>query len=275
VVSSDTVAVAVLEEQMYGSNEKLRQQVDAAIHALSGEHNAACRETIGAIVVDNLDSGRLVRFLENGTVGSVAEYVQRVVTHYGRWSDYLARLEQQDDETWDELYEQLQAWARGLLRRVTFSTWAERNQHAVDCATDAALVLTRQTFPFDVNFEAWTYVVLRNVTLRHIDNWINPTSVPAERQIAFANYDDWLQNTPDPTADEARRRFEWRQVLNPPLKRLSDAQQELIQLYYFESKSYAEIASFTGKTRNALYKSHFDALQKLRAIFEERSDLPG
>ena len=50
------------------------------------------------------------------------------------------------------------------------------------------------------------------------------------------------------------------------MRKLSSTQQCLIQGYYFEEKSFAEIALESNASINTIYKRHFDALARLRKI---------
>jgi RNA polymerase sigma factor (sigma-70 family) len=46
----------------------------------------------------------------------------------------------------------------------------------------------------------------------------------------------------------------------------SEDRRTIILLYYFEGKDFDEIAEVLDRTKNALYKLHFDALENLRKI---------
>jgi RNA polymerase sigma factor (sigma-70 family) len=92
-------------------------------------------------------------------------------------------------------------------------------------------------------------------------------SVPRRAQVSLDAHDGWLHNLADPGAEQVQRRLEQRHDLLQQVERLGDAQRQFVVLYYFEQKSYAEVADILKKNKNALYKLNFDALDNLRKGF--------
>ena len=242
-----------------------RAQVENALLEVQQEEEPALARAVAHIVWANAEQGRLAKFLAAGDVADERDYVRCVVSRYREQYDYVRRLQESEDaQVWEALFTRLQKRAYGVLTKKQFLIPGERYEHAVQCATDAALVIARRRFPFDTYFHAWANVVVYYVCGNHVRQARNGRSVPDEAQVSLDAWDGWLQNVADPAAEVAHSRVEQRHDLLQQVATLAEAQRNFVMLYYFEQKSYEEIAALMGRSKNALYKLHFDALTNLR-----------
>lgn len=234
--------------------------------ALDGEnYPSAFISAVERIVQANIKQGRLDKFLANGTVASEEEYIRLVVRHYKRDGDYVWAVQNTNSpDIWEPLFKQLRAWAFIALGRRNFLSFNERQQHAKQCAIDAAMTIRARRFPYDAYFQAWAHVVVTFVCANHVRKARSGRSVPIEAQISLDAWDGWSRVSEDPLAEAARRRVEQQYDLMQHITDLSEAQQRFVLLYYFEDRDYDEIAELMGRSKNALYKLNFDALANLR-----------
>jgi RNA polymerase sigma factor (sigma-70 family) len=252
-----------------GERERLRQELETHLPVLTARYGPETAGRVGDIIRVSIESGRAQRFLSSGTVPDLGTYVERVAQYYQAHRDYMAALRAGDAESWQPLLGQLAGWAKRLLWHAAFN--ADRRQHALDCAHDAALVLANNRFPYDTAFAPYAYVVLRNVTQHYINRYLH------DRQDVHYYFgqdertDDWLQNLPDP-ATVGQPEHENRSLLYARLHRaigsLTPLQLEFVFLYYFDDKSYDEIAQIMGREVNTLYKLRHDVVEKLRQNWE-------
>ena len=247
-----------------GNMNTIWADVEEALREIEEREPELChavRETARA----NYDSGRIERFLSGGAVQNVRSYVSRMATHYREQREYVTRVQKnQDHELWEALFVKLQKWAYSILSKKQFLEPTERYINAVQCAADAGVVIANRPFPYDTHFDAWAYVTLRFVCLNHMRRMRNEASVPPEVEVSLDRWNGWLQSLRDPGGEQARQRFEQRHDLLKCIGELAEAQRTFVILYYFEQKSYDDIAAITGKNKNALYKVNFDALYNLR-----------
>jgi RNA polymerase sigma factor (sigma-70 family) len=240
-------------------------EIERAIREARDRLEPQLIQAIAPIVWANYDRGRVHRFLANGDVAGIDDYIDVVAAHFREQHDYVRRVQiETDPELWDILFQQLQRRAYGILTKDAFLEPRERYEHALQCATDASLVIADRHFPYDASFEAWAYVVLRYTCKNHMRKHRGGRSVPRRAQVSLDAHDGWLHNLSDPGAEQMHRRLEQRHDLLQQVERLGDAQRRFVLLYYFEQKSYAEVADILKKNKNALYKLNFDALDNLR-----------
>lgn len=245
-----------------------RAEIERALHELRDRVEPELGQAVTRIVWANVDHGRVYKFLSNGDAVDVDDYVDRVLNYYRLHHEHVRRIQESADPgLWDALFQKLQKLAYGILSKHSFMAPRERFEHALQCATDASLVIADRRFPFDTNFEAWTYVVLLYTCKNHMRAERRERSAPYGEVVSLDAHDGWMQNLVDPTGEQMRRSFEQQHDLLQQVEKLGDAQREFVQLYYFEQKSYGEVAEIMGKKANALYKLNFDALDNLRKNF--------
>jgi len=257
---------------MGDDKRELWGELKDALEAWGEGRRADLVEEVTHVIWANWERDRARKFVNGDQVRGPRAYVERVAEHYLRWSAYLRCLqEEKNAQAWAELLEKFQLWSYNLLGRLDFPANAVRYRKSVDLAADAAAEIITAHFPYDVDFDPWAYVVVRNICYRYMRDRLNGSRVPDEQLVSLDAYDGWLRNLADGRAEariheaaeeEARERE--RERLLAAVDSLPPSEQQLILLYYFEELTFEEIAERTGKTTNALYQYHFRALKKLR-----------
>ena len=243
-----------------------------ALEEWAAGRDAAEVEAVTRIVWVNWERERVCNFLDGGKVDGPRAYVERVAERYEQWSDYVRALqEEKEREAWEEALEKFQRWSYHLLGRLDFPSNAVRYRESVDLATDAAVEVMGAHFPYDVDFDPWAYVLVRNIFYRHMRDRLNGSRVPEEQLVNLEAWDGWLRNLADEGAEariyegeEKAARERERERLVAAVDELPPSEKEFILLYYFEGLSFGEIAERTGKSANALYQYHFRGLKRLR-----------
>ena len=256
--------------------EALQQALEDALYLLAEQEGTDVVTAVTPIIFANLQKGRLHTFLERQDC-SPSDYVQRVATHYQQWHGYIHAVQvEKGSDVWQPLYGKLQQWAFRLLPRMGYPAFTghdEQWQQAQACATKAATILLNASFPYDVDFDPWAYILLRNVTQKEMNRRIKPQLARQMQVVELDAWDDWLPNVLDPAGEDGQRLAELRADLIKAAGQLSsDARRQFILLYYFEQKSFVEIAAILDKSVNSLYKLHSDALENLRKIWGETRD---
>lgn len=253
---------------------ELKAAIEKALQEMDGETGRVV-EAVRPILAGNVKSGRIQRFVnEDPDSAAVMAYVERVARYHEACHEQVHELQvEKSAEAWEALYVLLQKWAYAFLRRRGFPARGDRYEHAVACAGEAAATILSTRFPFDVHFQRWAYVILQNICRRHIENHWNSRDALHNSPVDLNEWDDWAQNLAHPTAEEDIERIGLRHDLLEAITELaSDARAEFILLYYFHQRTFAEIAEMMGRTTNALYKLHFDALEELRKIWQAKQD---
>lgn len=261
------------------NDSQLRSLLDEVLHEIDEEEIGVAARTLRPILEGNLEACRIQRFLDEQEDGEalaayLRRYVHRVATHYDRWHEHVHRVQvAKATEVWEPLYVLLQKWAYAFLRRRNFAAEGGRYEHALACAGEAAAALIDARFPYDVHFERWAYVILQNICRRYIDRHWSSTDAMDRAAVPLDEWEDWTQNLADPGAERDVDRVALRHDLLQAIEDLaSDARMELILLHYFQQLSLGEIADRMGRKRNAIYKLHFDALDNLSKIWQEKQD---
>lgn len=233
-------------------------------------------EAVTHIVWANWERQRACTFIQGGKVDAARDYVHRVAARYQEWSDYLHSLQKEKDwAAWAEVIEKFQLWSYNLLGRIDFPSNRVRYRRSVDLATDAALEVMTAHFPYDVDFDPWAYVLVRNICYSYMRDRLNGSRVPESKLVNLEAWDGWLRNLADERAEariheaaekEAQERM--RERLLALVDDLPPSEQEVIRLYYFKGLSFEGIAERTGKSPNALYQYHFRGLKRLREALD-------
>ncbi|MCI0649918.1 MAG: RNA polymerase sigma factor [Chloroflexi bacterium] len=255
---------------MCGENRDLVAAVEEALQQVV-EEEPELAAAVRPIIFTNLAECRLQRFLNSGTVSTPGEYIHRVVIFYKEWRHYLRQVQvEKDPEVWDDLLAKLQRWAYAFLGRRGIPPGPERVQMAVDCAADAGSRLVRLRFPFDSHFDAWACLVVQRLCLQHLGGLKNHNALPYRDLEAL---DEWLKAWSKTTVLDQTRLVELSLDLLQAIEQLgSEARKQFILLYYGEQKTFDEIATLMGKSKNALYKLHSDALKELGKILTKKGD---
>lgn len=263
---------------MEDEKRKLWGELEKALHEWGQDRPPKLVEEVARVVRVNWRRDRVRSFVAGGDVDGARAYVERVGERYQLLSPYLHCLQEvRDREAWEALMKKLQLWSYNVLGRMTFPSTAARYRRSVDLATDAAMEILGAHFPYDVDFDPWAYVLVRNISYRYMRSSQGGASVPPEELVNLEAYDGWLHNLVDERAEariyageDKATREAIRKALSEAIDDLPPSDREVIELLYFEGLSFDEIAERTGKKANALYQYHFRALQKLHDALEDK-----
>lgn len=231
------------------------------------------------IVTRNYQSGRAQRVL--GAAPPIApaqfeRYIDRVLATFLLEHGRLERLAAADTDSWTVLLNQLARQAQVLLGRICTSPATAPEE--LEFAQAACEVIWRCPFPFDVSFDAWATVILRNTIWQHYQRSRDMLDrCPAIESLdqpgpggAASRYEWWAEpNTAHVDQGEVR---EW---LLAALRRLpSVAQEQVLLELYFHGRSAADVARRLGRSVQAVYNLKHRALAELRQVLIcERSGL--
>jgi RNA polymerase sigma factor (sigma-70 family) len=245
---------------MAGDEDEIIKWIKSELERIKKEE-PAIGEAIGPIVLLNLAEGRVEKFLENGTTQTVEEYIQRVVHYYKADNEFVQKLKAEDAAAWEAFLRKLGKWAYAFLRRKGVPVEVGRYQIADDCAHESGARLANIRFPYDVQYDGWACRVTHNVCLNYIRKHTD--------KLEYVDYDltetaEWLEALSNPSGTiQSDKRLD---LLDAIDQLSSEDRKTFILLYYFEGKDFDEIAEVLDRTKNALYKLHFDALENLRKI---------
>lgn len=227
---------------------------------------------VSRILIDNWADGRIAKFFNSKTEDSVYDYVCRVVKYYKKCHPFVLKIERGHPAAWDLLLEKMRKWAYSFFRKKRLPDYLDFVQISNDCANDAGARLINIRFPYDVHYESWVCRVVQNVCLNHIRQFTDKLDY-ADLDYDLSETDEWLHELGVPSGAES---VEKRMDLFNAIEQLSSEDRKIfIHLYYFEGKSFREIAAILDRTTNALYKLHFDALENLRKILGGTSYIEG
>jgi RNA polymerase sigma factor (sigma-70 family) len=220
------------------------------------------------IISVNLARGRVRHFLEGQDEVRPGDYVWRVAEIYGRTRPYVYEVQVVKSEVvWQPLYHKLKRWAVGLQRSSFHREWFEVEQLAAEGATDAATQIIASHFPYDTEFDAWAYTLLRYTLLKQFNRSKRQKQVPEEKLVDLDTLLPRLGNTAGLSEEQLSN---WRFDLLAAMERLTTpARRQVLWLRYFEGCNYEEIAVQLNRTIGAVYKLHFEAIVELRKYFGE------
>ncbi len=235
---------------------------------------AATVATVEPILYANLERGRIQCYLARYAPGEpetiqqrVNIYVERVADYYRRCRPAVLQIQfNKEEAAWIQLMDNMDRWARCYCQNSRLSG-PERGEVVEAAVMDAAAIVLRSPFPYDVEFDAWVYVIVQNACKKRLHQHYYPVSVPADEEVPIDAWDEWLANLPDlATANDERRR-ELRSLLLGAVTQLdSEARREFVIRYYFEGYTLPEVAERMERSPAAIYKLHYDCLQNLRKI---------
>ncbi len=118
------------------------------------------------------------------------------------------------------------------------------------------LIMHRNSFDVDRNFEGWIYRIARNVFLDHVDQ---------RKKMPIQNIDRYISEmhvTTEPTTDHDQEN-----KLHKALDALSVDDRELLIWTRFKKMKYHEVAKLLGTTESNIKVKVFRAIEKLRTLF--------
>jgi len=103
------------------------------------------------------------------------------------------------------------------------------------------------------------FTVARNTLIDHFRKNSRRKEIVSDEAVA--------KESENHTSDMSTAR-ELKEVLDQLIAKLSDEQQEVINLMYVHDRTYKEISEITGKTEEAIRQLHSRAIKKLREIYK-------
>lgn len=221
---------------------------------------------IRPIIAVNLARGRVHHFLREREAHTPAGYVSRVAEIYDRTCGYVHEVQVvRSEAVWKPLYDKLMRWACCLHRKGYHHSWAEVEMTAAECAADAGAEIVGSHFPYDTEFDAWAYMLLRYTSLKQLNRSKQQKRVPEAKLVEL---DVLLPRLNVPLGMSDVQRCNWQFDLMVGMDKLATvARREVLLLRYFENMTYDEIAKRMGRTIGAVYKLHFEAIEELKQFF--------
>lgn len=147
----------------------------------------------------------------------------------------LYKNEQQSD-CFAELYKRYIPLVYGLCLK-----YLGNEPDAQDAVMDIYEDLTGKVSNYEIrNFHTWLYSVAKNHCFRKLNT---------DGKVIFVDFEqNFMENEADFTLIDGEKSEEEEKALNFCLKELNNEQKKSIELFYFESKSYLDIAEQTGYT---------------------------
>jgi RNA polymerase sigma-70 factor, ECF subfamily len=222
--------------------------------------------TIEEIVERNIRSGRLTRVNRvSGRNLTHAEYTAIVASHYLVQCDRVMRLQNNEQATWEELWQQLFRIAYGLLVR---GGWDNQDAaiRAEEAVQETCLSVYCRSYPYDCPFDAWVFTILRHHVFRAYHRSRNPLDM-LDRVSTLD--EDSEEETPDVSSSIVDLN-----ALVAALEALaSGPQREVILDLFFRDLSVAETAARLGKSPQAIYDLKRRALTELAKTLNQTPSL--
>lgn len=238
--------------------ENLQHALEAALKALDGSHGGKLARQLKPILLSNLDRGRVQTFMD-GNPDLLQAYVWRVAQNFAALNPYLHQLQtERSHEAWEPLFGRMQTWAYNFFLRKNFTAEEHTREIAVQCASDAALILLNAHFPYDTEFDPWAHIIVQNACRKYIHKALKKSVVPEEKRVDLE--DDLVGENNLLLETESSGELE------DALAQLSEARRTVIQLIYFDEFPPEEVARKMGRTVGAIYGLQFHALNDLRKI---------
>lgn len=245
-------------------------ELENALQLLIKREQQELAARIRPILYVNKDKGRITWFIE-GQMDRVRDYVFRVAEYYQAQNVYLEKIKiERATEVWEPLFAEMQKWAYSYLKRKDFSGDLASQENAIDCATEAAILLLKAHFPYDTDFKPWAHVIVRNACQKFVQGYFKKTNYRKEEDLV--NLEDLLEQLKDHSAQEKEQQKEVGAELRSALAELSEARQSVIEHLYFSDLSVGEISEKMGKSPGAIHSLHFNALNDLQKILNQNRD---
>jgi RNA polymerase sigma factor (sigma-70 family) len=271
------------------TNSALRQHCDRRVRALVAPDLAEAHDLsqtalarhVSQIVARNLESGRAQRVIAASRTVSAEQlepYIDRVIATFLVEHERVDRLAAAEGDEWSRLCGQLTNRAAAMLTRVRQSpaTAAE----AIDFAQAACESIFQHIFPYDVSFDAWATLILKNFVLQRytrsrdlLDRNPEVASLDDSQTLVVGEGLSLHDLLADPSAAVFERRDVQDWLLQAITKLTSRAQQQVIVALYFDNRAEAEIAQHLGRSVQAVYNLKYRALRQLKELLQrERND---
>ena len=237
-------------------------------------------EQLVRVVQANLDSGRFKRFAKNRIQKqpsfSLRDYIRIVIFYLSCEHRRISDLERGDPAAWLALCDFLARRAQHYIEQLKDGVQA--HALALDFAHDACLTIFEKAYPFDVAFEAWATVILKNAITTHYTR-SGDASDRIRRRLSLegTNSSEREAGTPlhellpDERSPVPFQKIEDQELLREILDQLPrTAQRKVIEYTFFYEQDDDEIAKRLGRSKQAVYNLRNRALVKLKSILDEQ-----
>ena len=233
---------------------------------LEGE-DASIIPQITPIVLQNIKIGRFNHYSKSGL--GISNYINLVIQNYKENQKKIDEIQKEkSDTTWEPLFQNVLNSAFMFFLGKNFFPDSETRDIAEDCAVDASMVLVNARFPYDCEIDPWIYVIVRRSCLKYIRNLYCKSKIP-ENQISSINYFDISnENIPDNTfsLETYSNNIVNKAIIEKYIHALSDTQQKVINMIYFDNLSVASVARELNKSTNSIYLLQLRAVDQLRKL---------
>jgi RNA polymerase sigma factor (sigma-70 family) len=245
--------------------DDIRTQLEDSLASLSLQKSEDIICQVKPILLSNLARKRLDYYLE-ANPSQLDLYIQNVIDNYSLWHDYLFAVQiERDFAVWEPLLKKLIRFAYQYLVHKNFDTCINTHEFAEECATKAAEAILTAQFPYDISFDAWIRRIVQLKCLKFMSEEMQKRKIPANMQVVLDEETENMLETPDML--QMLQEEELRAAIELALNQIPEARREVIILQYFENLSPTVIAQRLGKSTDAIYCLHFNALKDLRKIF--------
>jgi RNA polymerase sigma factor (sigma-70 family) len=235
-------------------------------------------ERVVRIVRNNLARGRLERFAGNSSPApsTLGNYIDRILSYVCLEQSRILALEIGDRGAWLQLRDYLMRRASRMFERLSHR---EPTGLAADMANQVCLIVFEEPFPFDVAFEAWITVILKNLILARLTR----STDALDRKHRIDSLDVFRKSEGGEAValsdlvgdDKSLAQFEKadnRIILQQAIEHLPSAPQRLVIQYSFlDQLDDDEIARRLGKSKQAVYNLRQRALVRLKEILSPSS----
>ena len=250
---------------MNSHNDELKIKIEEFLSTLTHRYGEELISQVKPILANNLEHHRL-DFYDGGDSLQLDEYIVTVINNYSLWHEFLFSVQIERDVTvWESLLKKLIHFAYQYFLHKNFDSSPYTHEIAEECATKAAEAILLAQFPYDSNFDAWARRIVQFKCLKFMSEEMQKRKIPADMQV---EYDEELENSAEtPDMLETLLEGELRSIIEAALKQIPESRRNVIIMRYFEELPPNEIAKKIGKSIDAVYSLHFNALQDLRKIF--------
>jgi RNA polymerase sigma-70 factor (ECF subfamily) len=174
-----------------------------------------------------------------------------------REQSLVERARRMDPEAWDEIFcSHHEAIHRYITLRLNDASAAE--DLAADVFVEAVKSIGRYRYR-GIAFRAWLYRIAHNLTADHRRRMARRPSVPMPE----------LEPVECTTGDFAPLLAN-RDAVRGALEQLTDEQQQVVVLRFFEGLSVTEVAEATGRREGAVKALQHRALRRMKTLMEAR-----
>lgn len=244
--------------------EIIEREIRNTISEISVSYSADFTYQISAVLLSRQAYIRADAYSE-GNVTRIHEYVSIVIDKFLEDQAYVYSVQvERDEAVWEPLYRRLIHYAYRFLLHKNFDASIQTHEIAVTCAAKAAEAILISRYPYDVDFERWANRIVQNQCNRYMRTEMRKSEVPSEKLVELNDEIDSFKSFDAPENSLEEKGL--LEAIEKAIELLAKPRQEVIRLKYFEELTPLQIADRLGKSVDAVYCLHFNAIQDLRKI---------